>query len=204
MTNHLFEGDPRGERCSPWGGGNNGGDGIWSDFDDVGGNPAMGQGQYVEGKAKELVRAASSRERWCGEGKWNKTCGWLLMAGDACLRMEERGEGGPDSERHGSSYEGGGSAPTIEQVVWWLTRGPCGTIPRFEPIQTSQTHSIQFKSFQTLIDQKSTFPCWEKIETKHRWEGFVERNNFLHKNFRFEMDFELKFWESRSIFEFWK
>jgi hypothetical protein len=36
----------------------------------------------------------------------------------------------------------------------------------------------------------------KKFEIKYGFEGFGERNNFLHMNFsRFEMDFELKFRE---------
>jgi hypothetical protein len=45
----------------------------------------------------------------------------------------------------------------------------------------------------------------EKFKIKYGYEGFEDRNNFLHRNFsRFEMDFELKIWESRSVFEFRK
>jgi hypothetical protein len=37
----------------------------------------------------------------------------------------------------------------------------------------------------------------EKFEIKYGFEGFDERNNFLHMNFsRFELDFKLKFRES--------
>jgi hypothetical protein len=42
----------------------------------------------------------------------------------------------------------------------------------------------------------------DKFKIKYGYEGFEDRNNFLHRNFsRFEMDFELKIWESRSVFE---
>jgi hypothetical protein len=45
----------------------------------------------------------------------------------------------------------------------------------------------------------------DKFKIKYGYEGFEDRNNFLHRNFsRFEMDFELKIWESRSVFEFRK
>jgi hypothetical protein len=48
-------------------------------------------------------------------------------------------------------------------------------------------------------------PKLEKFEIKYGCEGFEERNHFLHQNFfRFELDFELKIWESRSIFDFRK
>jgi hypothetical protein len=43
---------------------------------------------------------------------------------------------------------------------------------------------------------KQDFTGIKKIEIKYGFEGFGERNNFLHMNFsRFEMDFELKFRE---------
>jgi hypothetical protein len=45
----------------------------------------------------------------------------------------------------------------------------------------------------------------DKFKIKYGYEGFEDRNNFLHMNFsRFKMDFELKIWESRSVFEFRK
>jgi hypothetical protein len=45
----------------------------------------------------------------------------------------------------------------------------------------------------------------DKFKIKYGYERFEDRNNFLHRNFsRFEMDFELKIWESRSVFEFRK
>jgi hypothetical protein len=44
-------------------------------------------------------------------------------------------------------------------------------------------------------------PSPKKFEIKYGCEWFEEGNNFLHRNFfRFKMDFELKFEESRSIF----
>jgi hypothetical protein len=55
-----------------------------------------------------------------------------------------------------------------------------------------------------LADPKRTFPSL-KNETKYGCECFEERNNFLHRNFfRSEMNFELKIWESISIFDFRK
>jgi hypothetical protein len=48
-------------------------------------------------------------------------------------------------------------------------------------------------------------PELKKFETKYGYEGFEEWNYFLHRNFfRCEMDFELKIWESRAIFDFRK
>jgi hypothetical protein len=40
----------------------------------------------------------------------------------------------------------------------------------------------------------------ENFEIKYGFEGFNERNNFLHRNFfRFEVDFELKFRETSGF-----
>jgi hypothetical protein len=41
----------------------------------------------------------------------------------------------------------------------------------------------------------------ENFEVKYGFEGFDERNKFLHRNFfKFEVDFEWKLWEA-SMFE---
>jgi hypothetical protein len=54
-----------------------------------------------------------------------------------------------------------------------------------------------------LIQLKMTFQCSNKFQIKYGCEGFQQRNNFLHRNFFiFKMDFELKFGESQSVFEF--
>jgi hypothetical protein len=56
-----------------------------------------------------------------------------------------------------------------------------------------------------LIHSKKGLPELKKVEMKYDFEGFAQRGNFLHRNFfRFEMSFELKFGESRSIFDFRK
>jgi hypothetical protein len=40
----------------------------------------------------------------------------------------------------------------------------------------------------------------EIFQIKYEFEGFDERNNFLHINFfRFELDFELKFKEASRV-----
>jgi hypothetical protein len=53
---------------------------------------------------------------------------------------------------------------------------------------------INFKSFQTLTGPKKELPELKIFEIKYCYEGFEERNNFLHRNFsRLKMDFELKF-----------
>jgi hypothetical protein len=47
-----------------------------------------------------------------------------------------------------------------------------------------------------LIHSKKGLPELDKFEIKYDFEGFEERNNFIHRNFfRFGTDFELKFWE---------
>jgi hypothetical protein len=49
---------------------------------------------------------------------------------------------------------------------------------------------IVFKFFQALTDPKNDFPELKKFEIKYSHEGFVEINNFLHRNFlRFEMKY---------------
>jgi hypothetical protein len=49
---------------------------------------------------------------------------------------------------------------------------------------------------------KKGLPRVKKIELKYGFEGFEERNDFLHRNFfRFEVDFERTFREA-SRFEF--
>jgi hypothetical protein len=54
-----------------------------------------------------------------------------------------------------------------------------------------------------LIQLKMSFQCSNKFQIKYGCEGFQQRNNFLHRNFFiFKMDFELKFGESQSVFEF--
>jgi hypothetical protein len=47
-----------------------------------------------------------------------------------------------------------------------------------------------------FIQSKQDLPEIEKFEIKYGFEGFDERNNFLHMNVsRFEMDFKLRFRE---------
>jgi hypothetical protein len=77
-----------------------------------------------------------------------------------------------------------------EQAARRLTCGPHGTVPRFEPIQTGQTHSNaiqtsfnEFKFIQTLTKPKSIFPLLRKIQIKYDSVGFEERNNFFHRHF---------------------
>jgi hypothetical protein len=76
------------------GGGDNGGGKLWSNSSDVGSNPAVGQGQDVEGEAEELVRAASPRERLRGGGKAMKGP-WRCL----CGQRERKKEGGNLSRR---------------------------------------------------------------------------------------------------------
>jgi hypothetical protein len=40
-----------------------------------------------------------------------------------------------------------------------------------------------------LVHSKNDLPELEKFEIKYGYEGFEERNNFIHRNFyRFELD----------------
>jgi hypothetical protein len=49
-----------------------------------------------------------------------------------------------------------------------------------------------------LIQPKINLPKFQKFEIKYGFEGFDERNNFLHRNVsRVEMDCKLKFRESK-------
>jgi hypothetical protein len=64
----------------------------------------------------------------------------------------------------------------------------------FTRVQTNSNgfkyDSNDFKSVQTSFDPNMTLTR-SKIEIKYGFEGFEERNNFLHKYFfRFELDFE--------------
>jgi DNA modification methylase len=56
-----------------------------------------------------------------------------------------------------------------------------------------------FQYFQIVLIFKWAKRCLrllKKIETKYGYDGFKERNNFLHRNFFiFRIDFELKIWE---------
>jgi hypothetical protein len=52
-----------------------------------------------------------------------------------------------------------------------------------------------------LIHSKKGLPKLEQIEIKYGFQGFIERDNFLYRNFvRFEMCFELKFGEFKVCF----
>jgi hypothetical protein len=68
----------------------------------------------------------------------------------------------------------------------------------------SNSNSNGFKQIQTVskFDRpKRDLPKIKKIEIKYSCEGFEERNIFLHRNFfKFEINFELKFWEAKVYF----
>jgi hypothetical protein len=54
------------------------------------------------------------------------------------------------------------------------------------------------QKYSNLIRPKINLLDPQKFELKYGFEGFDERNNFLHRNFsRFEMDFKLKFRKSK-------
>jgi hypothetical protein len=68
----------------------------------------------------------------------------------------------------------------------------CPGLNSFKLVKSIQTlFNINFKLVQNLTDPKSTFSCSKKTKIKYSFDGFEERNNFLHRNFfNFEMDFE--------------
>jgi hypothetical protein len=52
-----------------------------------------------------------------------------------------------------------------------------------------------------LIHSKKGIPKLENFKIKYGFEGFEERNNFIHRNFfRFKIYFELKFLEFKVYF----
>jgi hypothetical protein len=64
----------------------------------------------------------------------------------------------------------------------------CRVLNRFKPSKSIQTRSNLFQIISNLIHSKKGLSKLEKIEIKYSFEGFVERNNFLHMNFfRFKM-----------------
>jgi hypothetical protein len=77
----------------------------------------------------------------------------------------------------------------------WLPSGARNVnLNKFEWIQ------IQLKLIQTSFDPNIILPS-SFFEIKYIFEGFEERNHFVHRNFfRFDVDFEWKFREA-SRFE---
>jgi hypothetical protein len=60
-----------------------------------------------------------------------------------------------------------------------------------------QTDSNHIQILLNFDGSKKDPPELEKFEIKYCFEGFDERNNFLHRNIsRFEMDLKLKFRKS--------
>jgi hypothetical protein len=88
-------------------------------------------------------------------------------------------------------------------------RGGRETVDRWGPVTVLaiQIKSNRSKTIQTNLNSNQTRSNFilskldlhnlKKFETKYCFEGFDERNNFLHRNLsRFEMDLKLKFKES--------
>jgi hypothetical protein len=51
--------------------------------------------------------------------------------------------------------------------------------------------NLTIQKYSNLIHSKSDLPYLEIFEIKYNFEGFDERNNFLHRNvFKFKVDFE--------------
>jgi hypothetical protein len=111
--------------------------------------------------------------------------------------------------RRGTQHDGGRlravsarSRETGEAEV--LTGGPgalCWVLNRFKPSKSIQTCSNLFQIISNLIHSKKDLPKLKKFEIKYEFEVFVERNNFLYRNFfRFEMSFELKYGEVKVCF----
>jgi hypothetical protein len=70
------------------------------------------------------------------------------------------------------------------------------------PVSRVKHHSneieFKFNTRSNFLWPKQDIPEIKKFEIKYVFEGFDERNNFLHRNFsRFEMDFKIKFRESK-------
>jgi hypothetical protein len=72
-----------------------------------------------------------------------------------------------------------------------------GDSNQIKPIQNN-SNEFEFKSnpFKLFLSKLHLHKL-EKFKIKYCFEGFDERNNFLHRNVsRFEMDFKIKFRES--------
>jgi hypothetical protein len=73
-------------------------------------------------------------------------------------------------------------------------------------IQTQISNEFELFSNSSNFDRskKVSFQALNFFR-KYCCEGLEERNNILHRNFfTFKIDFELKIWESKSIFNFRK
>jgi hypothetical protein len=71
--------------------------------------------------------------------------------------------------------------------------GPAATMPDFKPVQIESFNSntLTFNSNNFKLDSiQKGLSKLKKIEIKYDFEGFEDRNNFLHRNFfRLERDF---------------
>jgi hypothetical protein len=106
------------------------------------------------------------------------------MARTSHGREEKKKKGGPvgGADMWGPAVRGRGRE-------WQV--GPAAIQVKFEIIQI----------LSNLVRIKTSLPELENFEIKYAFGGFEEMNNFLHRNFiRFEMNFEVKFWEVKVCF----
>jgi hypothetical protein len=91
----------------------------------------------------------------------------------------------------------GSSSPGEMWEAKPLRRGPQPQFLVLNPsnrLKTGQTNlNSNFKPVLTLTNPKKDLPGFGKFEIKYGFEGFEERNNFLHRNiFKFKVNFEVK------------
>jgi hypothetical protein len=153
------------------------------------------------GRSERCEKKDSSRRRSaaCRSKQGRKGGGAGLALAHA---KEEEEKGGAwygavprDGRRGGLTGEqdpiavGAGSAQCVQGRDGASTGGPralCRVLNWFKPSKSIQTRSNLFDSLQKGPSQDQNF------EIKYCFEGFEERNKFLHWNFfRFKIDFEL-------------
>jgi hypothetical protein len=102
-------------------------------------------------------------------------------------------------------WEVAGGAPQHEQGRGWDGDGwgiNHGNGWRHRNIE-SNSNSNGFKLYSNFDRSRNDLPELENFEIKYGFEGFEERNNFLHRNFsRFRMYFKWKIREA-SRFRIW-
>jgi hypothetical protein len=153
------------------------------------GDSAAGDGSSVRRRAGLF---AEQRGREKGRGKW----------GSRPWRAEEGG----GRRARGVGARSVVARPGRRRSALWSEQEEMGH-PKVGPglraaVKISFKNKFQTDSnhIQILLNFNGSkkYPSeLKKFEIKYFFEGFDERNNFLHRNlFRFEMDFKLKFRES--------
>jgi hypothetical protein len=140
---------------------------------------------------------------------------WVCHAG-----KKRRGPQWHTRSRRGGGWEASSGAPLVEEVVdrvMWCEQGRWKGGPwhvghyggqLLGRLPWTLINSEFFYLFKQIPNRlgltwaKDGLPVLQKIEIKYDFEGFEDRNNFLHRNFfRPRLDFEWKFRETRG-FEF--